>query len=299
MRDAILRELVDAVKEVAGAGYEVQQNMVVKNNGVELQSIIVRRVGEVVSPTVYVDKFIEKIEKEEMTVSKAAEKIFGLYEENKSPELGMNLSDLKNKDFILSHVEYQLVNAERNQDRLLAVPHKELLDFAVMYRVVIGNNESGVVSFVVSDRMMEIANITKEELDEAAVLNTKKAGFVVKKMEDIISEMIGMMEMPEETFDEIPDGPKMYVLTNNRRVNGANVMLYGEVLGKLADQLEDDFYILPSSVHEVLAIPASYASHDELKAMVKEVNDTQVEDEEILGYQVYRYDRQNKELSIA
>ena len=299
MRDEILRELVESVKEVAGAGYEVQQNMVVKNNGVQLQAIIVKKVGEVVSPTVYVDKFIENIEKEEMTVSEAAEKIFGLYEKNKSPELGMNLSDLKNKDFILSHVEYQLVNAERNQDRLLAVPHKEFLDFAVMYRVVIGNNENGVASFVVSDRMMEIANITIEELDEAAVLNTKKAGFVVKTMEDILSEMIGMMEMPEETLDEIPDGPKMYVLTNNRRVNGANVILYEEILGELADQLEEDLYILPSSVHEVLAIPASYASPDELKFVVREVNNTKVSDEEILGYQVYRYYKSNKKLSIA
>lgn len=299
MRDAILRELVEAVKEVAGAGYEVQQNMVMKNNGVELQSIIVRSVGEVVSPTMYVDKFIEKIEKEEMSVSEAAEKIFGLYEENKSPELGISISDLKNKDFILSHVEYYLVNGSRNRERLKEIPHRELLDLAVMYRVVIGSNENGVASFVVSDRMMEIANITKEELDEAAVLNTKKAGFVVKKMEDIISEMIGMMEIPEETFDEIPDGPKMYVLTNNRRVNGANVILYEEILGDLADQLEEDLYILPSSVHEVLAIPSSYASQDELKFMVREVNNTNVSNEEILGYQVYRYDRQNKELSIA
>ena len=79
---------------------------------------------------------------------------------------------------------------------------------------------------------------------------------------------------------------QMYVLTNARKLHGANIMLYKEYLEIAAKKMNGDFYILPSSIHELLAVPVSTAEIEELRQMVKEVNDNEVAPEEILGYEV-------------
>lgn len=297
MRDTIVRELVEAVKEVAGEVYQVRTNEIRKNNGVVLQAVVIREEGESVSPTIYIDKFIEDIEKEEVTVAEVAEKIFGMYEENRKPELGATVSDLTKKEFILGHVEYQLVNADRNAERLQGVPSKKIADLAALYRTVISNDERGTASYIVSDEMMKNAGISIEELDEAADRNTKNAGFLVKSMQQVMTEMMGM---PEEMAEAMADGPQMFVLTNDRKTNGASILLFKEQLVELAEKVDDDFFILPSSIHELLAIPASQVDDaEQLRQMVREVNDTQVAPDEILGYEVYLYNRETGEVEVA
>lgn len=297
MRDTIVRELVEAVKEVAGEVYQVRTNEIRKNNGVVLQAVVIREEGESVSPTIYIDKFIEDIEKEEVTVEEVAEKIFGMYEENRKPELGATVSDLTKKEFILGHVEYQLVNADRNAERLQGVPSKKIADLAALYRTVISNDERGTASYIVSDEMMKNAGISIEELDEAADRNTKNAGFLVKSMQQVMTEMMGM---PEEMAEAMADGPQMFVLTNDRKTNGASILLFKEQLVELAEKVDDDFFILPSSIHELLAIPASQVDDaEQLRQMVREVNDTQVAPDEILGYEVYLYNRETGEVEVA
>lgn len=297
MRNTIVRELVEAVKEVAGEVYQVRTNEVRKNNGVVLQAVVIREEGESVSPAIYIDKFIEDIEKEEVTVAEVAEKIFGMYEENRKPELGATVSDLTKKEFILGHVEYQLVNADRNAERLQGVPSKKIADLAALYRTVISNDERGTASYIVSDEMMKNAGISIEELDEATDRNTKNAGFLVKSMQQVMAEMMGM---PEEMAEAMADGPQMFVLTNDRKTNGASILLFKEQLVELAEKVDDDFFILPSSIHELLAIPASQVDDaEQLRQMVREVNDTQVAPDEILGYEVYLYNRETGEVEVA
>ena len=84
----------------------------------------------------------------------------------------------------------------------------------------------------------------------------------------------------------------MKVLSNTRRIDGAVCILYPGVLESLAREEGHDLYILPSSMHEVILLPDTGApSAEELKRMVREVNDTQVAPEEVLSGNVYRYTR--------
>lgn len=91
----------------------------------------------------------------------------------------------------------------------------------------------------------------------------------------------------------------MFVLSNKRKINGASIILYNEPLDELSDKLSDDLLIMPSSIHEVLAIPASSMDAIDLKQMVREVNDTEVSEQEILGYSVYRYNRETGTIEVA
>lgn len=67
----------------------------------------------------------------------------------------------------------------------------------------------------------------------------------------------------------------------------------------ICEKLECDLYILPSSIHEVILIPAyDHDSYDELTSMVKEVNSTQLSKEEILSDHVYFYSRETGQISM-
>ena len=286
----IVEELVNAVKGIAGEKYQVRKENIMKNNGVELQAIIISADGEVVSPTVYVDKYITDILMGKRTVTDAAEEIFKTYLENKKVNFGVDISKLISKEFILDHVEFQLVNAASNKDYLQKAPNKKIMDLAALYKVKFKN-----CSYLLTCEKMAIAGISVDELEKAAVRNTEKVGFIKKTMAQVMAEDL---DMPEDVT-EMKEEPKLYVLTNKRRENGANILLFKDELAEFAEMIGDDFFILPSSIHEVLAVPASQVDYKELKHMVKDVNDTQVAPDEILGYEVYRYDRKTRSLSIA
>ena len=89
----------------------------------------------------------------------------------------------------------------------------------------------------------------------------------------------------------------MYVLTNEQRLYGAANILYPEYLEDIAQRVDSDIYIIPSSVHEVITIPAYMVeSVDYLQAMVMEVNRNEVSEEDYLSDGVYLYSRETKEV---
>ena len=91
----------------------------------------------------------------------------------------------------------------------------------------------------------------------------------------------------------------LYVLTNKIGINGAAVILYDNVLKMIAEELESDLIILPSSIHEVIVIKDDGADPDILKQIVCEVNLCEVTAVEVLSGNVYRYSRKENKLTIA
>lgn len=89
----------------------------------------------------------------------------------------------------------------------------------------------------------------------------------------------------------------MYVLTNASKVNGSGILARDGVLDKIGELLGKNFYVLPSSIHEVLIVPDNGDMQaKELESMVKEVNATQVAPADLLSDKVQYYDRAAKTL---
>lgn len=296
MREAIVKELVGAVKEMAGNGYSVTAQETTKNNGVKMLGIEIRKPEETIVPRLYVDGIVDRVEDGFMTVEDAAKKVFEMYQNSETPEIEMNVEKLIDRKFILDHVEYQLVNAERNAEKLKDIPGKKIADLVAIYRVAVSAGEDGMMSYVLTKAILDRSGINFEELDEAAKKNTEKSGFSVRTMNEVMYELMGVNPGPEI---EEPDGPQMYVLTNARKLHGANIMLYKEYLEIAAEKMNGDFYIIPSSIHELIAVPVSAQGLEELREMVKAANDNQLAPEEILGYEVYRYNRETGEVEVA
>lgn len=66
-------------------------------------------------------------------------------------------------------------------------------------------------------------------------------------------------------------------------------------MDQIGESLKGDYYILPSSTHEMLVLPdnGEMTSH-ELKRMVMEVNNSEVRPEEKLAGEVYHYDTKDR-----
>lgn len=84
----------------------------------------------------------------------------------------------------------------------------------------------------------------------------------------------------------------MFVFSNQYKVEGASCILYPNVLHDFADTINSSFYIIPSSIHEVLLLPTKTTKESaSILSMIQEINDTQVSVEEILSYSLYFYDK--------
>lgn len=296
MREAIVKELVGAVKKIAGNGYLVAAQEATKNNGVKMFGIEIGKLEETVVSRLYVDGIVDRVEDGFMTVEDAAKEVLEMYQNIETPGIEMNVEKWIDRKFILDHVEYRLVNAERNAEKLKDIPGKKIADLVAIYRVVVSAGEDGMMSYVLTKVILDRSGISFEELDEAAKKNTKKSRFSVRTMNEVMYELIGVNVGSEI---EEPDEPQMYVLTNARKLHGANIMLYKEYLEIAAEKMNGDFYIIPSSIHELIAVPVLAQGLEELREMVKEVNDNQLAPEEILGYEVYRYNRETGEVEVA
>jgi hypothetical protein len=90
----------------------------------------------------------------------------------------------------------------------------------------------------------------------------------------------------------------MYVLTNTSGSLGAAALFYPDVKDKAAELIGSDYYILPSSTHEVILVPDSAGINPkELCEMVKQANRTVVDEKDILSDNVYHYDKDSRDLS--
>ena len=184
----------------------------------------------------------------------------------------------------------KLVNTERNESLVEKCISKKFLDLSAVVRVVLKMDKEGMSSMALSKKDAENLGMTEEEIYAAALANTLRL-FPPKLVN--LGRYVEMSIGAELPLGE--DEVTTYILTNQKEVDGAVYFMSPEVVGAIAEALEDDLYILPCSVNEVLLVRASELEDrvDELKEMVRDANETVVAEEEILSYNVYHYDKEH------
>jgi len=208
------------------------------------------------------------------------------------------LSNIKDK------IVMMLINTEQNRELLADTPHREFQDLSIVYRVVVRKDENGIHSALVRNEYAEQMGFDEQALYNAAVQNTKRLfPPVIKGMSQVMKEMFVKEGMPEELAElyigAMSKNELMYVITNEYGMNGAVSMLYEEGLHELSKKLDSDLYIMPSSIHESIAISANSRNPYELAEMVRDINMGEVELGERLSNQVYHYDKDLRKLSLA
>ena len=150
-------------------------------------------------------------------------------------------------------------------------------------------------SILIYNTHLDMWNINAEELDVVAEENTPSLCPVcVQSMWEVLAEMMGELHAAREKAST-----DMLIMSNLSKVHGAAVMLYPGCMEQMANRLQSNFYILPSSIHETIILPTKeFDNPKHLLEMVREVNATMVKDEEILGDNVYLYERDKQEIKI-
>ena len=191
----------------------------------------------------------------------------------------------------------QVVSVERNAALLKTVPHKNIEDMAVVYRFIIDDIGEGTGTILITNQMLEHYGITAEQLHVDAVENApKNRPIVIKGMSEVLTEMMGVEKAERLGFYPIePEDERIFVASVPDNVHGAGVLAYPDFMDQAAERVGGDFYILPSSIHELLIVPDTGEMElTDLKNMVQTVNATEVAPEDKLTDSVYHYDIKNK-----
>lgn len=182
----------------------------------------------------------------------------------------------------------QMIPIAGNEEKLSEIPHRNVEDMAIVYRFEMSNSAKEISSILVTDSMLRSYGITAEQLHEDALeaaVQTHPA--TLRNMTDVMRDLMG-----DAAALFAPDEPSpMWVASVEGSQNGACAIQYPDFLEQAAETLGGDFYVLPSSIHEVLLV-ADDGSMDlsYLEAMVRSVNETKVAPADRLSDHVFHYD---------
>ncbi|MCI9221472.1 MAG: hypothetical protein HFH94_17500 [Lachnospiraceae bacterium] len=292
-------KVCNAVKKELGAGYRVECKEVRKNNGVMLRGLLVLGENQNVAPTIYLDTFLEAYESG-ATFRSILDRLLDICREDMLRE-AVDMEFFRSFERVRDRICYRLIGRKGNEELLEDIPYIEFLDLAICFYYAYHGESLGDGTILVHNSHLELWDTCTAELFGLAKRNTQRLfPWVCNSIAEVLGEIAGEDESSEEADEEafLQEIP-MQVLSNDKRTQGAVCMLYPDVLDTLSGKGKRNFFILPSSVHEVILLEDTGAgSIPELKKMVTEVNATQVAPEEVLSDSLYYYDSTDKRVKI-
>ena len=303
--DEFVTQVKDRVKDYlpddfADANVEVMETRKLNHT---YTALTVRKEGQLIAPSIDLNALYEELENSIM--EKALEKSADLAQ--REPK-DLDVETIQDYEKAKDHLFIRVSSAEENRELLEDIPHKEFGDLAITYHVLAEINDQEMGSTMVTNSLLEKFGVAKEQLHEDALLNSPSIlPPSIEPMEAMVGKMMGFgaaMEAPVgfkeqiEKLDMRREG--MAVLTNTQMVNGAAVIFYPGVLEKIGDSQQVNFFILPSSVHEVILVNDDGSMNlKDLEDMVKSINASEVAPKDRLSDTVLHYDYKERLLEKA
>ncbi len=174
---------------------------------------------------------------------------------------------------IKDKIVVKLVNKEKSSDYLSDKISRDFLDLAIVFSIDLGKN----MSVPITKEMSKLWGVNPDRIYEKALENVKNCKYI----ENVL------------LYDLI-------VVTNESGIFGANVLLNCDVMDKLSEKFGGDFYIIPSSIHDVIALSSNYVEEEDMsfiRKMISSVNS--VVADEALSNNLYAYDSTQREVVFA
>ncbi|MDD2979271.1 MAG: DUF5688 family protein [Hespellia sp.] len=315
--------MVDNIKTYLPEKYQdaqVEISEVEKNNGLKLDGLAVRLPEQNMCPNIYLNQFYQDYEAGR-DVEDILQNIAEIREMNDVSKK-VEVEQLLGYDNIKDSIIFRVIGAKQNEGRLQNMPHRIEKDMALIYQALVQTTEDRLVTAQITNDMMDRLGVNENTLHEIAMINTQREfPMSFQPMEEVLKSVLrkdfmginldelsdddDTKEFLETLFQEGMEEMKeneapLYVLSNEQKMNGAAVLFYPEVQEEIAKQMGGDYFVLPSSIHEVLILrDDGTGDYQELKDLVNDVNETQVEPEEVLTGEVYCYDQESKQLMFA
>lgn len=284
--ETFVNVIIDNLKKRLGDEASIKARTVKKNNNVVYRGIIIQKRHQNIAPTIYVNSFFELYKKGETldTIVDCIEQQYykGEVKQSIDMEFFRDFSEVK------SRIAYRLINAKKNEELLEEIPHILFMDLAICFYYAFQSEELGDGMILVHNTHMEMWNTSHKELMNLAQENTERLFPAVFESMGTILKEFGV---------DGDDYPMIYVLTNQQKCQGAATILYKDMLDNIASRIGGNYYLLPSSIHEVIILKEETCQVDSLHNMIVEANETQVMEEEVLADYPYYYDASKKKLT--
>lgn len=285
-----------ALQNHYGIDYDISIRKNRRNNGVCITGISIRYKDKNLAPTIYMEEFYRAYQ-EGFCLKEIVKKVIFDYEQRRHTQ-DFDIDAYTDFNNIKDRIFMKLVNYEKNKEMLEHMPYVVFHDLAIIFYVSLTEIAENAVALV-NNNQMNTWQQNPDSLYQISLTNTcRKYPLQILSMQDLLKE--GLEKLPEEERDEfekmlyVTEDTRMYVATNRERINGAAVLLYPAMLKQFAQRIQTDFYILPSSVHELILVPDyGDTTAESLGIMVQDVNEEQVAEEEVLSNSVYYYNRES------
>lgn len=292
---AFADKVMEQVQKKLGEEYDISVITSVKNNSTKFTGIMFHQNGKRTSPTVYIDDLYIDYEEEPISFVQIADEVIDRYKKTVGAvddifRLSVDFEKCKTK------IIYRLISRERNKETLNNMPYIPFLDLAITFHLVISINERYMQSLKICNDIQQKWGVSVEQLFKMAKKNTEKLlPAEVSELRQMVSAYTDAEDIIEEKELTNPEKIDMIVVSNELGINGAAAVLYDGIIEKLAEKYETDLYLLPSSIHEMIVVPAfDRTLYDLLGTMVKNINEKYVEKDEVLSDRVYIYQREKK-----
>ncbi len=318
-----VRERVEEIAQEEMPDCVVTIRNVVKNNSVRRKALSIIRKDEKATPTIYIREFYEDY-KEGRDFEDICEEIFDTYKrglDRFNDEVDME--DFLDFEKIKGQIFFKLINQKLNEVLLKDVPWRAYLDLGIVYYVSVASDNC-TATVLIHNEHLENWGMSENELYQVAYENTlEKRKASILNMKDIIKDMVieritgssdilaedvdyggktkdEIEEMVEEEIDKVKrqQPMDMFILTNDIKTNGAICMMYPNVIKDFANEQDEDIFIIPSSVHEVILVPKKNGSAKRLNSILNDVNRNSLDPIEILSDRVYSYSRETDKIKI-
>lgn len=263
-----INTMQNKVKESLCPDVIVDVHRTMKNNGTIRTGLMFIQPGVNISPTIYLEEFYDQYLHGE-SMNALVRSIREIYEKVKVKK-SFPYNNILDYSKIKDRIVYKVIRRESNEELLKQIPYEPYLDLAIIYYVLLETTEFGTATLLIRNDHLKGWKVTKEEISALAKINTPR----------MLPLEVGMLT------------DYMYIVSNRLRSFGAAVMLYDDVWKRMESVIGENFYVLPSSVHELILVPESFGmSRRQLQETVMEINRTEVDTEEVLSDNVYYYNR--------
>lgn len=268
---------------------EIHVQPIVKT-GVHYDSLTVRKEGQMTATAVNLNEMFNHYENG-MSLYEIGQKMAKIVQMDQPR---FNTDIFESYDNLKENLFIRVCNASENKTLLQNIPHKKIEDLAITYHVKISDEDGSLVSTTITNDMIHSYGISKDQLHRDALKSS------VSTMPARILSMPEAIGIPEDLLPDNGQSPSMLVITNDLGINGAAATFYPNTMDVISEKLGGNYYILPSSIHETIAVPeGKFSDYHTLETMVHDVNMMQVSKPDQLSYNVYHYDIHSRSFELA
>lgn len=288
------------IEEMVRERFSPEDNMTIqiapslKDNDIVLCGLQIRQGIQEMCPLFYLDGFYEEYRKGK-DLKSIADDIVSQYHEGKAFDI--NLPSFQYED-IKDKIYFKVVGTKENRKNLKKQLHTDMKNgLSLLYFIYSPTKmKNKIGSIRITHELINHCGYDVNQVKEAAKANTPKLFPMV------LAVMPGVLcgELPIELKGQCTDLKDMYILSNTINKYGAGALFYPDMQRKLAEYFGKNYYVLPSSLHELILLPDKPSwDAQKIEKNVQDINECIVDKSDFLSDKIYYYDKEKDQLRQA